>query len=73
MDEGEQAGWDDDGKGAAAGEGIQRNVRISELEDENTQLTDELRDAREMIRNLELQVEALKANARKAQALLLDP
>jgi coronin-1B/1C/6 len=70
MDEGEQTGWGDDGKGAGEGEGIQRNVRISELEEENTQLTGELRDAREMIRNLELQVEAMKANAKKAQALL---
>ena len=68
MDEGEQKGWDDDGKGA--GEGIERNEHISELEEENTKLTGELRDAREMIRNLELQVEAMRANAKKAQALL---
>ncbi|KAH7903995.1 hypothetical protein BJ138DRAFT_1119846 [Hygrophoropsis aurantiaca] len=44
--------------------------RTSALEDENARLTSELRDAREKIRNMELQVEGLKANARKAQALL---
>ena len=32
----------------------------------------ELREARAQIRNLELQVESLKANARKAAAALLD-
>jgi len=33
-------------------------------------LESELREAREKIRNLELQVETFRANARKAQALL---
>ncbi|KAH9852004.1 microtubule binding protein [Lenzites betulinus] len=40
------------------------------LREENARLTSELRDAREKIRNLELQVEAVRANARKAAALL---
>jgi coronin-1B/1C/6 len=40
------------------------------LKEENTKLTAELREAREKIRNLELQVESLRANARKAAALL---
>ncbi|KAI0676181.1 microtubule binding protein [Trametes maxima] len=40
------------------------------LKEENARLTAELRDAREKIRNLELQVEAVRANARKAAALL---
>jgi len=42
----------------------------SALKEENTRLTSELREAREKIRNLELQVETFKANARKAAALL---
>jgi coronin-1B/1C/6 len=40
------------------------------LREENTRLTTELREAREKIRNLELQVESIKANAKKAVALL---
>ncbi|KXN90340.1 Coronin-like protein crn1 [Leucoagaricus sp. SymC.cos] len=45
----------------------------SALKDENARLTSELRDAREKIRILELQVESLRANARKAaQALQMD-
>lgn len=40
------------------------------LQDENDRLTAELREARAQIRNLELQVEGLKANAQKAKALL---
>ena len=43
---------------------------VSSLKDENAKLTGELRDAREKIRNLELQVESMKANAKKAAALL---
>ncbi|KAF9528993.1 hypothetical protein CPB83DRAFT_853586 [Crepidotus variabilis] len=43
----------------------------SELETENARLTAELREAREKIRNLELQVEAVRANARKAAEALL--
>jgi coronin-1B/1C/6 len=42
------------------------------LKDENTRLSTELRDAREKIRNLEIQVESMKANARKAAQTLLD-
>ncbi|TFK19401.1 microtubule binding protein [Coprinopsis marcescibilis] len=43
------------------------------VKEENSRLNSELREAREKIRNLELQVESLKANARKAaQALLSD-
>lgn len=44
----------------------------STLGQENTQLRKELREARELIRNLELQVEAQRANARKAAQALLD-
>lgn len=40
------------------------------LKDENARLNSELREARAQIRNLELQVESIKANARKAAALL---
>lgn len=43
---------------------------VTELKDENAKLTSELREAREKIRNLELQVESFRANARKAAALL---
>jgi coronin-1B/1C/6 len=42
------------------------------LQDDNDRLNAELRDANAKIRNLELQVEGLKANARKAAALLDD-
>ena len=42
------------------------------LKDENTRLTTELREAREKIRNLEIQVESMKANARKAAQTLMD-
>lgn len=40
------------------------------LREENAKLVAELRESREKIRNLELQVETLKANAQKAAALL---
>jgi len=43
---------------------------LSVLKSENEKLTAELRESREKIRNLELQVESVKANARKAAALL---
>ncbi|KAH7923695.1 DUF1900-domain-containing protein [Leucogyrophana mollusca] len=46
--------------------------RTSALQEENARLTSELREAREKIRNMELQVEGLKANARKAAQALLD-
>jgi coronin-1B/1C/6 len=39
--------------------------------EENAQLKAELREAREKIRNLELQVESMKANMRKATEALL--
>ena len=42
------------------------------LHQDNERLNAELREARAQIRNLELQVESLKANARKAAAALLD-
>ncbi|KAJ7694597.1 hypothetical protein B0H17DRAFT_461416 [Mycena rosella] len=42
------------------------------LEESNARLTAELRDAREKIRNLELQLEGVRANARKAAQALLD-
>lgn len=40
------------------------------LKEENARLTADLREAREKIRNLELQVESMRANARKAASLL---
>ncbi|KAJ3515716.1 hypothetical protein NLJ89_g1588 [Agrocybe chaxingu] len=46
--------------------------REAELEAENARLEAELREAREKIRNLELQVETVRANARKAAQALLD-
>lgn len=42
------------------------------MQQDNDRLNAELREARAQIRNLELQVESLKANARKAAAALLD-
>jgi coronin-1B/1C/6 len=42
------------------------------LQEDNERLNADLREAREQIRNLELQVESLKANARRAAATLLD-
>ena len=42
------------------------------MQQDNDRLNVELREARAQIRNLELQVESLKANARKAAAALLD-
>jgi coronin-1B/1C/6 len=42
-----------------------------DLEAENARLESELCEAREKIRNLELQVEAIRANARKAAQALL--
>ncbi|KAF9456278.1 hypothetical protein BDZ94DRAFT_1178092 [Collybia nuda] len=44
----------------------------SELKDENARLTAELREARAKIRNLELQVESIRANARRAAQSLMD-
>ncbi|KAG5636791.1 hypothetical protein H0H81_006844 [Sphagnurus paluster] len=43
----------------------------SALKEENMRLNADLRDAREKIRNLEVQVESLRANARKAAAQLM--
>ncbi|KAH9964309.1 microtubule binding protein [Russula compacta] len=43
---------------------------LAAVREENDRLNAELRDANAKIRNLELQVESLKANARKAAALL---
>ncbi|KZV66962.1 microtubule binding protein [Peniophora sp. CONT] len=43
----------------------------NKLTEENAKLNAELRDARAQIRNLELQVESMKANARKAAEALL--
>ncbi|KAL0573399.1 Coronin-like protein crn1 [Marasmius crinis-equi] len=42
------------------------------LRQENSQLKSELREARELIRTLELQIESQKANARKAAQALLE-
>ncbi|KAF8159215.1 microtubule binding protein [Crassisporium funariophilum] len=44
----------------------------NELETQNARLESELREAREKIRNLEIQVETIRANARKAAQTLLD-
>ncbi|KAF8260418.1 microtubule binding protein [Lactarius quietus] len=52
----------DDSKAAAA----------AAVQNDNDRLNAELREARAQIRNLELQVESLKANARKATAALMD-
>jgi coronin-1B/1C/6 len=46
--------------------------RNAGLEEENDRLNEELREARQKIRNLELQVEGLKANARKAAQTLME-
>lgn len=43
---------------------------VAALKKENDRLTSELRESREKIRNLELQVETIRANAKKAAALL---
>jgi coronin-1B/1C/6 len=43
-----------------------------DLEAENARLESELREAREKIKNLELQVEVIRANARKAAHALLN-
>ncbi|KAH9956997.1 microtubule binding protein [Russula dissimulans] len=45
---------------------------VTALQEDNERLTAELRDAQAKIRTLELQVESLKANARKAAKALLD-
>ncbi|EIM79333.1 microtubule binding protein [Stereum hirsutum FP-91666 SS1] len=42
------------------------------LQEENSKLNADLREAREKIRNLELQVESMKANARKAAEALMN-
>ncbi|KAI0071195.1 microtubule binding protein [Panus rudis PR-1116 ss-1] len=44
--------------------------QLTSLQAENARLNAELRESREKIRNLELQLESVKANARKAAALL---
>ncbi|KAI0041826.1 microtubule binding protein [Auriscalpium vulgare] len=46
--------------------------KADELQEENDKLAAELREARTLIRNLELQVESLKANAKKAAEALLN-
>ncbi|KAG9118392.1 Coronin-like protein crn1 [Ceratobasidium sp. 392] len=48
------------------------NEASSALVDENARLNNELREARAQIRNLELQVEAMRANAQKAAKALLE-
>jgi len=45
---------------------------IAALTDENARLNGELRDARQQIRNLELQLETMRANAQRAAQVLLD-
>ncbi|KAF8633897.1 hypothetical protein AX17_004339 [Amanita inopinata Kibby_2008] len=51
---------------------VEGGSQMREMEEENTKLVAELREAREKIRNLELQVESMRANARKAAQALLD-
>jgi len=45
---------------------------LAGLQDDNDRLNADLREANAKIRKLELQVESLKTNARKAAATLLD-
>ncbi|KAG8835250.1 Coronin-like protein crn1 [Serendipita sp. 400] len=45
---------------------------LSALADENARLNGELREARSQIRSLELQLEAMRANAQRAAKVLLD-
>lgn len=45
---------------------------MASLTDENARLNGELRDAQKQIRNLELQLEAMRANAQRAAQVLLD-
>lgn len=55
---------------ACAYTGGAQDTNASALKEENAWLAAELRDARAQIRNLELQVETVHANARKVAALL---
>ncbi|KAF5364458.1 hypothetical protein D9758_010699 [Tetrapyrgos nigripes] len=48
------------------------NEEVSSVRQENAQLKSDLREARELIRNLELQIETQKANARKAAQALFE-
>ena len=48
------------------------SLKQPDLEAENARLESELFEAKEKIRNLELQVEAIRANARKAAQALLN-
>ncbi|EIW75312.1 microtubule binding protein [Coniophora puteana RWD-64-598 SS2] len=45
---------------------------VASVREENARLNSELREARAMIRNLELQVESMKANAKRAAEALLN-
>lgn len=56
----------------ASFEPVSRSEGKPDLEAENARLESELREAREKIRNLELQVETIRANARKAAQTLLN-
>jgi len=47
------------------------NTEVSTLQQDNDRLNAELREARAQIRNLELQVEGMRANARKAAEALM--
>ncbi|CAK5267850.1 unnamed protein product, partial [Mycena citricolor] len=57
---------------AAVAPSSSNNSNDRALAEENSQLTAELREAREKIRNLELQLESVRANARKAAQALLE-
>jgi coronin-1B/1C/6 len=47
-------------------------LQTAALVDENARLNGELREARSQIRNLELQLETMRANAQRAAKVLLD-
>ncbi|EAU90771.1 microtubule binding protein [Coprinopsis cinerea okayama7 len=57
---------------ASRSQSISNSGAEAALREENARLTTELREAREKIRNLELQVETIRANARKAAQALLE-
>ncbi|KAF7308156.1 Coronin [Mycena chlorophos] len=56
----------------ASNNNASNNANDSALAEENARLNSELREAREKIRGLELQLESVRANARKAAQALLD-
>jgi len=59
-------------RSASTAYGSDDSKALAGLQDDNDRLNADLREANAKIRKLELQVESLKANARKAAATLLD-